>query len=254
MPYETPEAAYDAFFSTFNAEDAEAWAGVMHYPHIRISAGTSWAGYFETAEEYAAHASWDRFKADGWVRTQSVAPVRVHESGDKVHLAGGWTRYDTNDRPILSNRVTYVLARTDSGWGIRARFGTDSFQEGEDNSTSAEAALDVVRRHLDAWDTADFSACSALAAYPLTDIGARAQLVPGERTRYGDRASYQSVLALQRWSATAGRELRAIQVGRTGVNVSVSADLADGRREHGLFLITSHGGDWRIIARSRIYG
>jgi hypothetical protein len=248
MPFESPEAAYEAFFTHFNAEDAEAWAEVMSYPHTRVSAGSGTSAFYDTPEDYAARASWDRFKATGWVRTQGIEPVRVHESPDKVHLAGGWTRFNAQDEPIVSNRVTYILTHLDAGWGIQARFGTDSFDEGEDGTPSERAALDVVARHLDAWDAHDLAACAAIAGYPLTEVRV------GAVDRYPDPAAYEEALAAQPWSPTADRDVRAYQLGRTGVNIAVTATLEDGRREQAVFLVALRDEGWQIAARSRIAG
>ena len=248
MTYDSPEAAYEAFFTHFNAEDAPAWANVMHYPHVRVSAGTGSDACYETPQDYAARASWDRFKADGWVRTQGIEPVRIHESDDKVHLAGGWTRYDAADEPIRSNRVTYILTRLEGSWGIQARFGTDSFEEAADTDPSQQAALDIVERHLDAWDARALPSCTALASYPLTEVGAR------DVTRYEDSAAYEAALTSQTWSATTTRRVRALQAGRTGVNVAVTVTLQNGRREQTLFLVAQHEEIWHISARSRIPG
>ena len=84
----------------------------MSYPHTRVSARGS-ARYYQTPRDYAEGASWEAIEATGWVRTRGVEPVRLHESADKVHLAAGWTRYDAEDEPILSNRVTYILTRVE---------------------------------------------------------------------------------------------------------------------------------------------
>jgi hypothetical protein len=246
MTYQTPEDAYEAFFTHFNAQDATAWANVMSYPHVRVSAGTSSDAYYETPEEYAAAASWDQFKADGWVRTQRIPPIRIHESIDKVHIAGGWTRYNANNEPIRSNRVTYILPLLETGWGIQARFGTDSFENREDTSASKDAALRVVQSHLDAWDTGDLKGCAALARYPLTDVGV------GTVARYKDEHAYEIALAAQNWSASANHTLQAQQVGRTGVNISVTATLADDSLTHAVFLVAQHEDEWQIVARSRI--
>ena len=248
MPYESPEATYEAFFTHFNAEDGAGWATVMSYPHTRVSAGGGRLTLFETPEEYAQLNPWPRFKVDGWVRTEGITPVRIHESADKVHLAGGWSRYNAANEPYISNRVTYILTRLAGGWGIQARFGTDSFDEGEDAAPSEDAALDVVTRHLDAWDARDFAACAALASYPLTEVGV------GVVDRYEGAASYEAALASQAWSATASREVKAHQVGRSGVNVAVTATLEDGRREQALFLVAEREGAWAVAGRSRIAG
>lgn len=249
MPYESPEAAYEAFFANFNAEDRDGWAGVMSYPHTRVSSRGGPLRLFPTPQDYATKVNpWPQFKEVGWVRTEGIPPVRIHESEDKVHLAGGWSRYNTENEIYISNRVTYILTRLEGGWGIQARFGTDSFEEGEDTGPSETAALDVVTRHLDGWDAKKFSACAALASYPVTEVGV------GVVDHYRDRMSYQAALASQPWSSTASREVNAHQVGKTGANVSVTATLEDGRREQVLFIVALRNESWAIAGRSRIAG
>ena len=102
--FEAPEDAYFEFFRADAAQDAEAWAAVMSYPHTRVSA-TGQSPYYNTPEDYAARASWKDRVATGWVRSVGVDPVRIHESADKVHLAGGWTRYNAQDEPSMRVRM-----------------------------------------------------------------------------------------------------------------------------------------------------
>ena len=94
--YATPEDAYWAFFDQFNANSADGWAGVMSYPHVRVSPPRGGATprtasrVFATAADYAAQAAatFERIRATGWVRTEGIEPERVHTSEDRVHLAG----------------------------------------------------------------------------------------------------------------------------------------------------------------------
>ena len=247
MNFASPEDAYWAFFRTFNAKDAEAWAGVMSYPHVRVSArGT--ARYFETPEAYSSGRSWEQFEATGWVRTQGVEPTRLHESADKVHLAGGWTRYNASDEPIVSNRVTYILTRLDGSWGIQARFGVDSFTEGESTEESAAAAVDVVERHLEALDAGDFAACARLGSYPVTQVGV------GEVLQLKDEAALERMLAELARGRASRREVRAAQSGTDGVNVALTETLESGRKVQALFLVAKREGNWRIAGRSIIAG
>lgn len=249
MSYESSEAAYEAFFTNFNSEDPEGWAGVMSYPHTRVSAGGGPLTLFETPEDYAREVRpWERFKEVGWVRTEGIPPVRIHESDDKVHLAGGWSRYNAAGEIYISNRVTSILTKVSGSWGIQARFGTDSFEEGEDTGPSERGALDAVTRHLDAWDAQDFARCGALGRYPITEVGV------GRVDHFAHRPDYEAALASQDWSATAEREVNAHQVGKTGVNVSVTATLEDGRREQALFIVALRHDVWSIAGRSRIAG
>ena len=162
--FAAPEDAYREFFRADSAQQAGAWAAVMSYPHVRVSArGTT--AYYETPEAYASGASWTQREATGWVRSVGADTVRLHESADKVHLAGGWTRYNAQDEPILRNRVTYILTRVDGSWGIQARFGTDSFTEGE--RYDATPATELVGEHLQALARRDFRAGARLCRFPL---------------------------------------------------------------------------------------
>ena len=47
-------------------------------------------------------------------------------------------------------------------------------------------------------------------------------------------------------------KINAFQIGRTGVNISVDAILANGEREQIIFLVALVDDNWRIIGRSRI--
>ncbi|MYE11110.1 MAG: hypothetical protein F4X99_05510 [Gammaproteobacteria bacterium] len=239
--FESPEDAYHQFFRADSAKDAEGWAAVMSYPHVRVSArGTGL--YFETPVEYAAGASWSAREATGWVRSVGVEPVRVHESADKVHLAGGWTRYNANDEPILRNRVTYILTRIDGSWGIQARFGTDSFREGE--AVDASAPIDVVREHLNRLAAGDFDVAGSSVSHPLVDVGI------GHVDRYRNHAQVVEGLA-----AAAGRprsvlDVHTVQAGTRGAVVAATWEATDGARVQAVLLVGRPEGAWRIGGRS----
>ena len=242
--FASPEDAYWQFFRADSAKDAEGWAAVMSYPHVRVSAQGK-SVYFETPEVYASSASWEEREATGWVRSRGVEPVRLHASPDKVHLAGGWTRFNIDDEPILSNRVTYVLTRLEGSWGIQARFGVDSFDEGENNETAAAAAVDVVEHFHTALGGGDFEACARLCRFPLTEVGI------GEVQRFKDAAA-----ARRRFAAMADRskatEIRAVQAGSLGVVVSATASVESGRTVRSVFLVGNREGQWHIAGISAV--
>ena len=125
--FDTPEDAYFGFFEADAAQDGDAWGAVMSYPHVRVAASGE-VLYFETARDYADAADWTSRVATGWVRTRGREPVRLHESADRVLLLGGWTRFNSDDEPILWNRVTYILTRLGDSWGIQARFALGSLR------------------------------------------------------------------------------------------------------------------------------
>lgn len=248
--YASPEEAYWAFFDRFNARDAVGWAGVMSYPHVRVSparddaAPRTTSRVFANGEEYAAQAptAFERIAATGWVRTEGIEPVRVHEADDRVHLAGGWTRYNADDRPILTNRVSYILTRLDEGWGIQARFGIDSFAEGTDTSASEGAAMALAEHSITTINAGDREAYSSLYAFPLVTVGVGTVQVTesaeGLRYPFADGTK----LAI---------ESRVIQAGATAVNLAAEVR-GDGTTFDELVLMTAHRGAWGIHALSVI--
>ena len=55
--FDSPEDAYYGFFRADSAKNAPAWAAVMSYPHVRVSAPGGMVR-FETPEAYAEAADW----------------------------------------------------------------------------------------------------------------------------------------------------------------------------------------------------
>ena len=129
--FDTPEDAYFGFFEADASQNGDAWAAVMSYPHVRVDASGRTA-YYDTARDYADNADWTSRVATGWVLTRGRDPVRLHESPNKVHLVGGWTRYNADDNPILWNRVTYIVTKPADSWGIQARFALGTYYDGRD--------------------------------------------------------------------------------------------------------------------------
>ena len=245
-PFAAPEDAYYEFFRADSAKEAKAWAAVMQYPHVRVSAITK-PVYYETPEEYAARASWTKREATGWVRSVGVEPVRLHagrgaETANKVHLAGGWTRYNANDEPILRNRVTYVLTRIDGSWGIQARFGTDSFTEGA--HYDAGPATQAVAEHLRALARGAVDVAAGLCRNPFTEVGI------GRVHTHDNAADLEAALTPDK-GLTPG-EVTAAQSGNAGVVVAATWTPPGGAEAHAVFVVSGVGGLWRIAGRSVI--
>ena len=243
----TPEEAYFEFFRADSAKEAEAWAAVMSYPHVRVSA-VGRVDYYETPAEYASYASrasWKAREATGWVRSRGIEPVRLQESDDKVHLAGGWTRFNADDEPILRNRVTYILTRIEGSWGIQARFGTDSFAEGE--SFDATGAVGVVERHLQDFVNGDLDAVVGAFEFPLVNVGV------GRVVRHADAAGVRSALAAAP-TPVAIEEVGAAQTGRDGVVVAARWLAEQEIRTSAVFLVARREDRWRIVGFSGMRG
>ena len=73
-----------------------------------------------TAEEYvrASAGVFETVLALGWRRSQWNARRVVHLSGDKMHIAGEYTRYRENGERISAQQVTCIVTRQGGQWGV----------------------------------------------------------------------------------------------------------------------------------------
>ena len=219
----------------------------MSYPHVRVAASGPTV-YFATARDYADAADWTSRVATGWVRTRGREPVRLHESADRVHLVGGWTRLNASDEPILRNRVTYILTRPESSWGIQARFALGAYDGNDDEASTdsaAESATELVRRFYGALAVGDAHACARLCRYPLIDVGV------GEVRRFEDGEELALAVAPPP-TAYRNVNVRVAQAGPEGVLVEVLADHAPGGGEQTVLVVGRWSGSWKIAGISRI--
>ncbi len=257
----TPTAAYWAFFENFNAKDPTGWAGAMSYPHVRVSAAApgarpsqpgprTAAGVYPDPDAYAAMAAdagWRRFEVTGWVRTQGITPRVVHSSADKVHLAGGWTRYRADDSEIISNRVLYVMTRTGDGWGIQARYGVDGFTKGVERSTESQAALAALGRLMETLEPGDVDNWLHCFHYPLTLVGG-----PGEVNTMHDADEMRA--AFGDWAGQAlpiQYTAEVLAAGVSGVTLAQTITRGDDSFQQA-FLVAKRDDEWKILAVSAV--
>lgn len=236
-----PEDAYFEFFRADSAKEPMGWANVMSYPHVRVSARGR-AALYPTRQDYAAAADWSGREATGWVRSEGIPPVRLHESPNKVHLLGGWTRFNKDDEPILENRVTYILTKPADSWGIQARFGTDSWPGTDDDAAGSEASAELARLYAEL--TAVPERAAERCIYPMTvvEVGAVRQLADA-----GEFVAAHSGGEAVEWTAS---EIKAVQAGSRGV--VVSAMLNGPSVGKGLFLLGRTDQGWKLAGTSLI--
>jgi hypothetical protein len=107
------------FLHTFNARDANAWAHVLNYPHVRFAGEqvTVW----DNALDYAASNDLAPLSATGWAysRWDFIRPVQADAT--KVHFALQFTRYDTHHRAQQSYQALYVVTLHNGHWGVQSR-------------------------------------------------------------------------------------------------------------------------------------
>lgn len=253
--YESPEAAYRAFLDTFNARDLHGWAGLNSYPHARVSAAppdssVHWrppTRVFANAGEYVAAPIWDDLEATGWSHSVATPPRILQSSDAKAHIAGGWTRYDADDRAMASNRVVYVATKTSDGWGLQGQLKIDSYVEGVDFAAEERAGLAAVERVMTALAAGDVDTWITTFHYPLTMLAG-----PGEVQVIDDAAMMRERFGP--WCAeglSISHVSEVVHAGRHGANVAQTLTGGGGVIEQ-LFLVGQRAGAWKPVAVSAV--
>ena len=250
--FDSPEDAYFGFFRADRAKNGEAWAAVNSYPHVRIAATTKLTGmdaktssfFCATPEEYAAEADWTSREATGWVRTRGRQPVRFHESPDKVHLLGGWTRFNKDDEPILSNQVTYIMTRPKDSWGIQARFSVQSLKGPSQETGNSAVAL--VEQYIEAMKQGDAATRVSLTRFPFVRVGV------GEVEVIDDATAMRELLSKAPARKITASLAQALQTSVSGAIVAASVAYATGEKENHLLLVGKLEDDWTIAGVSTI--
>ena len=248
-------AAYWRFFEGTNSGDSRQFTETLNFPHVRVSA-RGWAGVVPDAKTHARNNSFESLLAMGWDHTIGVEPEVLHVARDKVHLAGGWTRYTKDDEPIISNLVTYIATDVDGHWGMQSRYGIDQELTGPtpDPVACAEAGgtgFDSIARNAEqivatavASVGADNSACARHFHFPYLVIH------PGRVQSFAEAAHLQRHLPETPLHL---RTVRAVQAGPTGATVAFETDLS-GHRVQGIYLVRAEDGDWRMKSGSFVSG
>ncbi|MYD74663.1 MAG: hypothetical protein F4Y11_10795 [Chloroflexi bacterium] len=254
--YESPEAAYFAFLDTFNARDAAGWAGVNNWPHAGISAAAPdsaahWrppTRIFTDADQYLAAPLWDELEAHGWSRSESAPPTIVQSSDLKAHIAGGWTRYDADGKPMASNRVVYVATRTDEGWGLQAQLKTDSFVDGRDYSATEAEVVSAVESTLELLGAREIDAYAEALDYPFTLVGPPGVVI--QIASAPEMATAMRHVGDDRLDVPSG-SVRIANCGDSGANVTFRVE-REGESQEALALVGLRDGVWRMLAISGV--
>ena len=245
--YESPEAAYRAFFDTFNAKSASGRAAVMSYPHLRVAATRAEPSIQATAEEFEASASWEQVEQTGWAWTQPITPRVVHRSSDKIHFAGGWTRFRADGSEISQNRLLYIATKMEDGWGIQGAFGVEGHLSGEDAQPAAQAALAALEREMTMLEAGDVDAWLNCFHCPAVIVFA-----PGQLELYETRESLAA--AYRDWASEprpVSYEAQVTAVGPSGVLIEQTVTSAgDSFQQVSLFV--ERDGVWASTAVSAV--
>ena len=248
-------AVYWRFFEGTNSRDSRRVTDALNYPHVRISARGNPIGNPNIVQDRHVHAgkmSFDPLLATGWDHTVGMEPEVLHVAPRKVHIRGGWTRYDSGDKPIMTNMVTYMATLVDGHWGLQSRFGTDTdlfWGKPEDRPVEADVDLEANAREAEnvvasALDLAgvDNPGTARYFHYPYLVIN------PGDVESIADGEALQDSLPASKPLVS---NVEAIQVGATGVNVTFRATVNEHLVE-GVFLVKADDGHWGIKGGSLI--
>ena len=234
-------AAYWNFFTSFNIRKSREFSAALNYPHVRISPRRRPA-VVPSLDAHAEGMTWQPFIDTGWDHTVGREPTLLHSGDNCAHVIGGWTRFTTDEKPILTNHVCYIVTKGVDGWGIQSRFGVD----GDAGDANFATAVRVVEQYVDAVIAGNWQAAAVLANYPVLRIGV------GHVSEATAPDEYADSLALGAPAEITGREVRAVQGGANGVNVAVEFEVTGGGRGQALLCVTNQDGHWGIQGRSII--
>jgi hypothetical protein len=111
--------ALDDFMTGFNSKDSLKWAQTLNYPHVRIAG--SEVIVWNTPEDYAKANDLQQFAKTGWHHTRWDWRRLVQSSDDKLHFLVQFTRYNNEDKAMVSYESLYILTKKNDRWGVQAR-------------------------------------------------------------------------------------------------------------------------------------
>ena len=113
------DVMYD-FMRTFNGRDVPNFARTLTYPHVRVASGG--VTVFPDRQSFINATDLEAFaKRFNWSHSRWDSISTVQADAEKVHFAVQFTRFNPQGEAYVSFNSLYIVQRTESGWGIRAR-------------------------------------------------------------------------------------------------------------------------------------
>ena len=113
------EVMYE-FMHTFNERNVPEFAGTLAFPHVRVASGdvhiTPDRQSMIDSMDFEAFAERFNWSHSRWARIETV-----QADADKVHFAVRFTRVNPEGVAYVTFDSLYIVQRTATGWGIRAR-------------------------------------------------------------------------------------------------------------------------------------
>lgn len=114
---EASRAVMAAHLIALNAQDPDALAATMHFPHYRLSGGVM--RVWETPDTYLA--DFHKRASGEWHHTRWDAIDVLMASVDKVHLDVRFTRLRADDSVLARHRSLWVISELKGVWAAQLR-------------------------------------------------------------------------------------------------------------------------------------
>lgn len=113
--------AAQAFVTAFSAQDHEALAATLNYPHVRLAGGRfvtfdDAAAFIERSKRNEPRLVEENF---GYSVLRELEPIQV--GNDKVHLRIINDRHHPNGEVYMSFDTLWIATLQDGHWGIKFR-------------------------------------------------------------------------------------------------------------------------------------
>ena len=113
------DVMYD-FMRAFTGRDVPNFARTLTFPHVRVASGG--VTVFPDRQSFIDATDLEAFaKRFNWSHSRWDSISTVQADAEKVHFAVQFTRFNPQGEAYASFNSLYILQRTESGWGIRAR-------------------------------------------------------------------------------------------------------------------------------------
>lgn len=234
-------AAVDHFISTWNSRDPEAWAGSLHFPHIRPSPFGP-IEVAETAADYIARVDFQATIDSGWDHSEWDYKHVLQASAEKIHVAGQWSRYNAAGEIILTTPIVYVVTRVAGTWGIQSRFGADYAGDEADTTELMTRGLNLIQDYVNQHNAGSAAAAAEMLNYPHIAVDAGNLDITTSAADY-QAGAYQLKLD----------SLQAVQTGLHSMNAAVDLQVLAGGETtamQGVINITNRDGHLGIQAWS----
>ena len=245
---------HDRYLAAWNAQDADAFAATLHYPHARQAPGAPGSTSWQDAAEYAAGMDFRPLLARGWVHSFWDARTVVQAGGNKVHVAARARRVDAAGRTFQTVQTLYVITEHDGRWGVQARFSAGPPASGRVADASRKAAVEAVEAYLDAVNRRDGQAFAASLHYPHYRVTIGGQVQPSAAPRAVSNTTFER-LASTGWVRTESHNVNPVQVSADGVTVALELLRYNAAGEQiarfdTLYFVTRQDGRWALKGRS----